>query len=121
MLSYTTDGGATYETKKIRLADLIDDFQAGDLADVDGTISPSNGQALVWNAITSMWNPDTVSGGGGIPEAPQDGQAYLRQDVAWVDLAAAMDAINGRTIDGGDLETGTSAGDGTTIDGGVIN
>ena len=58
-------------------------------------------------------------GGGGIPEAPQDGSYYVRQNGSWVDLVTALDAVNGRTIDGGDITTNTSAGDGTTIDGGV--
>jgi len=59
-------------------------------------------------------------GGGGIEEATLDGNYYVRQNGAWVNLAAAIDAINGRAIDGGNLETGTSAGDNTIIDGGVV-
>jgi len=48
VLSYTTDNGTTYTTKKIRLADLIDDFNFDDLADTDiGT--PSTGDMLKWD------------------------------------------------------------------------
>jgi len=61
-----------------------------------------------------------VSGGSGIPEAPQDNNYYVRQNGAWVNLADAIDAINGRVIDGGDIETGISAGDSSIIDGGVV-
>ena len=35
-----------------------------DLTDVNAP-SPSDGQALVWNASTSEWQAQTVSGGGG--------------------------------------------------------
>lgn len=139
MLSYTTDGGATYETKKIRLADLIDDFQVGDLADVDGTILPSNGQALVWNAVTSMWNPGTVSGGGGggIGDAPFDGGYYVRQNGQWVNedevllYRYVINADGGSfetgesrgafvTLDPGDFSTGVSNGIDQTVDGGIF-
>jgi len=34
----------------------------GDLTDVDlGTVAPSNGQALVYDAVTNLWEPGTVS------------------------------------------------------------
>jgi len=56
-LSYTTDGGASYQTKKIRLADLIDDFSFDDLADTD-IGSRSVGDLLQWDG--SNWV--TVSG-----------------------------------------------------------
>lgn len=37
-----------------------------DLSDVDtSTVSPTDGQALVWNSVASNWRPGTVSGGGG--------------------------------------------------------
>lgn len=38
-----------------------------ELADVrtSGAYAPTNGQALVWNASASQWEPGTVSGGGG--------------------------------------------------------
>ena len=68
----------------------------------------------------SSWISVGGGGGGGIGEAPLDGNYYVRQNGAWVNLAAAIDAINGRAIDGGNLETGTSAGDNTIIDGGVV-
>ena len=42
LLSYSTDGGATYQTRKIRLDDFIDDFQVEDLANASGT--PADGQ-----------------------------------------------------------------------------
>ena len=57
MVSYTTDNGATYESKKIRMVDLIDDFEVGDLADVDGTITPQPDHVLTWNDTTSQWVP----------------------------------------------------------------
>ena len=59
MLSFTSDGGITYQTKKIRLVDLIDDFQVEDLANVSGggEIGATNGQGLLWNSVTQQWEP----------------------------------------------------------------
>lgn len=54
-----------------------------------------------------------------VEEAPLDGNFYVRQNGQWVNLQAALDSLAGRTIDGGDVTTGTSAGDGTVLDGGV--
>ena len=50
-ISYTTDGGTTYQTKKIRMADMIDDFSVGDLADVTSDAA-SEHQILMWDGTT---------------------------------------------------------------------
>ena len=57
----------------------------------------------------------------GIPEAPQDGGYYVRHNGAWIDLAAALYALNDSVTDGGNFTTGTSAGDNTVTDGGVFS
>lgn len=60
MISYTTDGGTTYQTKKIRMQDMIDDFNFDDLADTNiGTLS--TGDMLQWDG--SDWI--SVSGASG--------------------------------------------------------
>lgn len=41
-------------------------------------VAPAVGQALIWNG--SAWAP----GQAGIPDAPADGQRYVRQNNAWV-------------------------------------
>ena len=78
MLSFTEDGGQTYQTRKIKLIDLIDDFQVEDLANVSGT--PANGQVLIYNSSTGQWQPGNQTGGGGggggIEDAPVDGNYY---------------------------------------------
>ena len=51
MISYTTDGGATYQTKKIRMEDMIDDFSVGNLADVTDEAA-SEHQILMWDGTT---------------------------------------------------------------------
>ena len=52
MISYTTDGGSSYQTKKIRMQDLIDDFNFDDLADTNiGTLA--SGDLLQWDG--SQW------------------------------------------------------------------
>lgn len=53
-----------------------------------------------------------------VKEAPLDGNYYVRQNGAWVNLADALTALNDRTIDGGDFITGSSAGDNEVVDGG---
>ena len=55
MLSFTSDGGITYQTKKIRLVDLIDDFLVEDLANVE--TGATDGQGLLWNSVTQQWEP----------------------------------------------------------------
>lgn len=45
-----------------------------DLTNVNAP-SPSDGQALVWNASTSEWQAQTVSGGGGGGEGITTGKA----------------------------------------------
>ena len=55
--------------------------------------SPQNGDVLTWVAANNRWEA-TVSSGGGIQEAPQDGNYYVRQNGAWVDLATALAAIS---------------------------
>ena len=67
--------------------------------------------------------PDCSSGGGsesGIPEAPQDGGFYVRQNGSWINLSAALTALGDTTTDGGNFSTGTSTGDGTVTDGGIF-
>ncbi|WGL30534.1 fibritin [Synechococcus phage S-CRES2] len=58
------------------------------------------------------------SSSGGVEEAPQDGNYYVRQNGTWVSLADALTALENRTIDGGDFINGTSAGDSEIVDGG---
>ena len=55
-----------------------------------------------------------------VEEAPQDGNYYVRQNGAWVNLTTALAAIEDRTIDGGDFETGLGSNDADIIDGGTF-
>ena len=90
-----------------------------DLHDVEANGSKQNGDVLTWVAANNRWEAKVPSGGGGgIEEAPQDGNYYVRQNGAWVNLTTALAAIEGGIIDGGDFETGSSSGNGDTIDGG---
>lgn len=54
MLSYSTDGGSTFETKKIRIADLFDDIELDDLADV-GAATPAADDVVVYDGVNSTW------------------------------------------------------------------
>jgi hypothetical protein len=60
------------------------------------------------------------AGGGDVEEAPQDGNYYVRQNGQWINLMDALYAIDDKAIDGGNLETGISTGGDTVVDGGVI-
>ena len=53
----------------------------------------------------------TAAAAGGIPEAPLDGNFYVRQNGQWVNLADALTALGvggAVPIDGGNFETGES-------------
>lgn len=58
-----------------------------------------------WAVITPRVTTNSIgsgggSGGGGVPEAPQDGQSYLRKDAGWEALSpsgAPVDSVFGRT------------------------
>jgi|14BtaG_2_1085337.scaffolds.fasta_scaffold02861_3 hypothetical protein len=87
--------------------------------------TPSDGQALVWNASGSTWQPGTVSGGGGggssnvptqddAPSSPVDGDLWWESDTAklkvyyddgnttqWVDASPAGAGGSGATTLGG--------------------
>lgn len=56
-----------------------------DLGDVDtSTAAPTDGQALVWDAANSQWEPGTVSGGGtSLPSGSSDGEALVWENGAW--------------------------------------
>ena len=60
MISYTTDGSTTYQTKKIRMADMIDDFDFDDLASTDLS-GLSAGDLMKWNGTN--WVPVTGASG----------------------------------------------------------
>ena len=60
----------------------------------------------------------TISGGGGVEEAPQDNSYYVRQNAAWTSLFEAQSALEDRTVDGGNFITGSSDGDADVVDGG---
>ena len=50
---------------------------------------PNDGDVLTWNAGTNTWEPAAGGGGGGIPDAPNDGTLYARKSAAWVQPALA--------------------------------
>jgi hypothetical protein len=53
---------------------------------VAGIPDPANETVLLWNTVTQQYalTPITlIGGGGGVPEAPNDGQQYGRQSSGW--------------------------------------
>jgi len=81
MVSYTDDGGATYKTRKIRMADFIDDFEVEDLANVTGT--PTDTQALTWDDSLQQWTPgDNLQPGDDVSELNNDAGYLVATDAA---------------------------------------
>lgn len=76
----------------------------GDLLDVDMTVPPSNNQVLTFDHASQSWKPRTPAsggGGGGIEEAPADGERYVRKDLSWVpagDAAGGLAPFKGSLI-----------------------
>lgn len=81
--------------------------------------SSLSGSFYIWyiDNDSSQW-VEIISNG--MTEAPQDGNYYVRQNGAWINLADAMYAINNALVDGGNLETGASTGGDATFDGGDL-
>ena len=79
-------------------------IEINDLTDVDtGTIPPTPGQTLVWNGTD--WVPGNFASGGGIADAPADGNYYVRYNGTWVNLIEAINMIN-LLSDAGNFTTG---------------
>lgn len=53
------------------------DISIGNLTEVDLTVAPTNGQALVYNSTSSTWGPGNVSGGGGSSTAATVGYSLV--------------------------------------------
>ena len=91
----------------------------------------AKGQVLTWDGSqwTNLYIPQitSISGGGGgnggsgdgIPEAPQDGNFYVRSNGQWINLTDALLSVGGREFDGGNFTTNqTDAVDSLDADGG---
>lgn len=88
-----------------------------DLGSFPGSIIPDGSD--VKDALAAIENHiETVPGG--IPEAPLDGNFYVRQNGAWINLRAAMDSVINAVLDGGDVETGISVGFGRVLNAGNV-
>ncbi len=56
----------------------------GELPQVDFSTPIADGQTLVWDGPAQKFKPGDAAGGGGLEDAPSDGELYARQDGAWV-------------------------------------
>lgn len=61
-----------------------------DLHDVDANGGKQDGDVLTWVANNNRWEAVAPV----VPEAPQDGNYYVRQDGSWVLLTDALTALN---------------------------
>ena len=90
--------------------------------------APSDGQALVWNASGSTWQPGTVSGGGGgssnvptqddAPSSPTDGDLWWESDTAklkvYYDDGNTAQWVDASPAGGGGATTASSSAPSTT-------
>lgn len=106
-------GGTAGGGSSVRVLDDLDDVTAAD---------PQHGDMLVYDSLTSQFVLSQVAGGGGIPEAPNDGNYYVRRFGEWVDLRVALGSLGvpvDDPIDGGNFSTGfSSANSNNVLDGG---
>ena len=82
-----------------------------DLNDVT-TDGVQGGQFLQYNSSSGQWEPVSITPGGGISEAPMDGNFYVRQNAQWINLKDALSQLGvpvDEPIDGGNFTTGFSA------------
>ena len=99
----------------------------GNLSNVSNA-APSDGQALVWNASGSTWQPGTVSGGGGgssnvptqddAPSSPTDGDLWWESDTAklkvYYDDGNTAQWVDASPAGGGGATTASSSAPSTT-------
>ena len=98
----------------------------GALRDGDTWWHSSTGAFFVWYADgdSGQWVEveGGISGAGGIPEAPQDGNYYVRSSGKWLDLVSVLDSLGytrSDILDGGDFtNVTTDATDDAVVDGG---
>jgi len=72
-----------------------------DLNDVT-TEGVQDGQFIQYNAAAEQWLPVSITPGEGVPEAPMDGDFYVRQNATWVPAdqtggGGDVESVNGQT------------------------
>ena len=78
-----------------------------DLHDVESS-APQDGEVLTWVDSNNRWEPQAIPPAG-IPEAPTDGNYYVRSSGLWVKLTDALASLGvtfSEPIDGGNFITG---------------
>ena len=70
----------TNTTNISNLTSTVSNLQLKSLTDVSDSLAPTNGQVLKYDGTSSQWISATDNG---IGEAPNDGNAYRRKNLAW--------------------------------------
>lgn len=74
----------------------------GDFAPpVSGVVDPTHQNVLLWNSNTQVYTLTPISlfgGGGGIPDAPNDGVQYGRQSLAWTPVVSGGSPSNANPV-----------------------
>ena len=108
-------GGTGIDVEKINGNFVIDLDYADFAPPVSGVSDPAHQNILLWNAVTSQYSLTPISlfgGGGGIPDAPNDGVQYGRQSLAWTPVVSGSTVLPATAvplIESGTGLVGTSA------------
>ena len=120
MLSYSTDGGSSFETKKIRVADLFDDIQLTDLEDVTISGAPTEDQVLTWDG--TKWHAADAQGGAAVsvnssaPTSPETGDLWYDTDTARTFVWTGTVWVDSNPDVGGGGSGGGAIGDLSDVD-----
>jgi hypothetical protein len=107
-------GGTGVDVEKVN-GNFVIDLAYDDFAPpVSGVLDPAHQNVLLWNSITQIYALTPISlfgGGGGIPDAPNDGVQYGRQSLAWTPVVAGSTVLPATTtplVESGSGTVGTS-------------
>jgi hypothetical protein len=97
----TAIGGAGIEIEKTN-GQFVVDLAFSDFAPPVGAIpDAANQNVLLWDKLSGVYTLAPISlfgGGGGVPEAPNDGTQYGRQSLGWSPVVAGGTPSNGTPI-----------------------
>ena len=93
MFAHVHATGKGYFSHAGQWIELLDATSAiGDLANVNLSVAPTDGQSLVWDNANQYWKADTISGGGGILSVTGTAPIVSSQGLTSQDRIISIDA-----------------------------